>query len=138
MSLQLTIGQIARASGVSARMIRHYEDTGLIPAAIRSDNGYRYYGEQDLHRLRFVRQARKLGFSMEQIAALLGLWQDQQRSSKQVKSLAAEHIVKLDQRISELQEIRATLAQLVQDCRGDQRPECPILENLAWGETPPR
>ncbi|QIB67617.1 Cu(I)-responsive transcriptional regulator [Kineobactrum salinum] len=133
----MTIGQIARASGVSARMIRHYEDTGLIPAAIRSDKGYRYYGEQDLHRLRFVRQARKLGFSIEQIAALLGLWQDQQRSSKQVKSLAAEHIAKLDQRIAELQEIRATLAQLIQDCRGDQRPECPILENLAWGETPP-
>ena len=131
MSAGCNIGQAAQASGLSAKMIRHYEAIGLIGKTLRSESGYRRYSESELHTLRFIKQARTLGFSIKQIEALLGLWQNQSRSSSQVKTLALEHIVELEQKIVELQSMKATLAHLVQGCRGDARPECPILDELA-------
>ncbi|EOA02363.1 Cu(I)-responsive transcriptional regulator [Herbaspirillum sp. BH-1] len=126
----MNIGEAASASGVSAKMIRHYEETGLIPRAGRTDAGYRVYGERDVHLLRFIRQARQLGFSMAQVSDLIGLWLDQSRSSRKVKQLAQTHIGELDQRIRELQTMKATLERLAQDCHGDSRPDCPILDAL--------
>lgn len=125
------IGEAAEASGVSAKMIRHYEDIGLIPKAGRTGSGYRLYRDADLHRLRFVRRARDLGFSMKEIEALLGLWNDRRRASSEVKRLATKHIVDLDQKIAELQAMRRTLAELSRHCHGDHRPDCPILDDLA-------
>nr|WP_028453880.1 Cu(I)-responsive transcriptional regulator [Chitinilyticum litopenaei] len=127
----MNIGQAAAASGVSAKMIRHYEGLGLIRPGARSAAGYRLYAERDLHALRFIRQARVLGFSLEQIRTLLSLWQDQERSSADVKRLAASHMAELDERIASLQAMRAALAALVGSCAGDQRPDCPILAGLA-------
>ncbi len=127
----MTIGQAAAASGVSAKMIRHYESVGLLAPAGRTDAGYRQYGERDVHTLRFIRQSRDLGFSIEQIRALLGLWQDRKRPSRQVKALAEAHIAELDQKLQELQAMRATLAHLVHCCHGDDRPDCPIIDTLA-------
>ncbi|MFP5505285.1 MAG: Cu(I)-responsive transcriptional regulator [Gammaproteobacteria bacterium] len=127
----MNIGQAARASGVSAKMIRHYEETGLIPRARRSAAGYRTYGEADLHILRFVRQARRLGFSTAQIADLLSLWRNQRRSSARVKALAQAHIATLDERIRELEAMKSVLAELAAHCHGDDRPDCPILDALA-------
>ncbi len=126
----MNIGEAASASGVSAKMIRHYEETGLIPRAGRTDAGYRVYGERDVHLLRFIRQARQLGFSMAQVSDLIGLWRDQSRSSRKVKQPAQTHIGELDQRIRELQTMKATLERLAQDCHGDSRPDCPILDAL--------
>ncbi|MGO0792365.1 Cu(I)-responsive transcriptional regulator [Herbaspirillum seropedicae] len=126
----MNIGEAASASGVSAKMIRHYEETGLIPRASRTDAGYRVYGQRDVYLLRFIRQARQLGFSMAQVSDLIGLWLDQSRPSRKVKQLAQTHIAELEQRISELQGMKATLEQLVQGCHGDNRPDCPILEAL--------
>ncbi|NUU02578.1 Cu(I)-responsive transcriptional regulator [Herbaspirillum robiniae] len=126
----MNIGEAAAASGVSAKMIRHYEETGLIPRAGRTDAGYRVYSERDVHLLRFIRQARQLGFSMKQIADLIGLWLDQSRSSRKVKQLAESHIGELDQRIRELQAMKTTLEKLAHDCHGDNRPDCPILDAL--------
>jgi len=132
MSLQsLNIGQAADLSGVSAKMIRHYEDIGLIPKARRTYSGYRTYTESEIHVLRFIRQARNLGFSMKQIEALLGLWRDTRRPSSKVKALAQEHIAELERKIAEMQGMRATLQRLVKTCHGDDRPDCPILEELA-------
>jgi MerR family copper efflux transcriptional regulator len=131
----VNIGQAARLTGVSAKMIRHYEQIGLLPAAERSFSGYRLYSEPDLHTLRFVRQARQLGFGIDQIAMLLDLWRDRERPSAEVKALAQAHIDELDARIAELQRMRATLAALARACHGDDRPDCPILEGLA-GLTP--
>jgi Cu(I)-responsive transcriptional regulator len=127
----MNIGQAARASGVSAKMIRHYEEIGLIGKARRTGAGYRVYGETDLHTLRFIGQARNLGFSIEQIKTLLGLWNNQRRTSRKVKELAQRHIEELDDRIRELQEIKQTLSHLIRCCHGDHRPECPILDSLA-------
>ena len=127
----MNIGEAASATGVSAKMIRHYEGIGLLPAARRSDSGYRQYSERDLNVLRFIRHSRDLGFSLEQIRELLGLWQNRRRSSRQVKALAEVHIAELDTKLAELQTMRATLAHLVHCCHGDERPECPILESLA-------
>ena len=127
----LNIGEAARASGVSAKMIRHYEEIGLIPKAGRTGTNYRVYREADVHRLRFVRRARDLGFSMAEIEALLGLWNNRRRASSEVKRLATKHIADLDRRIAELQAMRGTLAALSRHCHGDQRPDCPILEDLA-------
>jgi MerR family copper efflux transcriptional regulator len=132
----LNIGQAAAASGVSAKMIRHYEAVGLLPAAPRTEAGYRQYGDAEVHTLRFVRHARDLGFSIAEIAELLGLWHDRKRSSRQVKALASAHINDLQRKVQELLAMKATLEHLVQCCHGDERPECPILDNLA-GEAPP-
>lgn len=131
MSAVMNIGEAARASGVSAKMIRHYESVGLFPEAARSDAGYRRYGEREVGTLRFIRQSRDLGFSIAQIRELLGLWQDRRRPSRQVKALAQAHIRELDGKLRELQGIKATLEHLVDCCRGDDRPDCPIIETLA-------
>ncbi len=130
----MTIGATARASGVSAKMIRHYEDIGLIGRVRRSASGYRSYTEHEVHELRFIRQARGLGFSIKQIAALLGLWRDQRRPSAKVKALALAHIEELEARIAEMQAMQRTLRELASHCHGDERPECPILEGLAADE----
>lgn len=127
----LNIGEAARATGVSAKMIRHYEDIGLLAPAQRSLSGYRQYTDTDLHTLRFVRQARQLGFGIAQIATLLDLWRNRQRPSAEVKALASAHLQALDTRIEELLQMRATLATLADACHGDDRPQCPILERLA-------
>lgn len=127
----LTIGQAARASGVSAKMIRHYEKIGLIPKPHRTYSGYRTYGEKEIHIFRFIKQSRNLGFSMKQTAELLGLWQDRKRPSGKVKKLALDHIHELDERIQEMQAMKETLEHLAQYCRGDERPDCPILNQLA-------
>ena len=132
----LNIGQAAKASGVSAKMIRHYEGVGLFPEVNRTDSGYRQYTDRDVHTLRFVRHARDLGFSIEQIRELLGLWQNRRRTSRRVKELAQAHLRELEQKLQELQRMKTTLEHLVHCCHGDDRPDCPILENLA--ETPSR
>jgi Cu(I)-responsive transcriptional regulator len=125
------IGDAARASGVSAKMIRHYESLGLLPEAQRTAAGYRVYDDTDVHTLRFIRRARDLGFSMKEVDRLLSLWRNRRRASADVRKVAQEHIVDLDRRIIELQEMRKTLEHLVHHCRGDHRPECPILDDLA-------
>lgn len=129
--MQYNIGQAADASGVSAKMIRHYESIGLIRAAGRSAGNYRQYDERDIHTLRFVRRARSLGFSMKQIAELLSLWKNRSRSSSKVRQLALEHADELDGKIRELQTMVRTLKHLAQQCHGDSRPDCPILDDLA-------
>ncbi|QRX84761.1 Cu(I)-responsive transcriptional regulator [Glaciimonas sp. PAMC28666] len=133
----MNIGGAANASGVSAKMIRHYEEIGLIPPAARTDAGYRLYSERDVHLLRFIRQSRMLGFSMKQIAALIGLWLDQSRPSSKVKQLAQQHIRDLNEKIIELQAMKSTLERLANNCHGDARPECPILDGLAQQQVPP-
>jgi MerR family copper efflux transcriptional regulator len=127
----MNIGQAAKTSGVSAKMLRHYESIGLIAPAARTEAGYRLYGPQDIHTLKFIRHARDLGFSLAQIAELLGLWQDRARPSRQVKALALGHIRALEQKAQELLAMKATLEQLVGCCHGDDRPDCPILATLA-------
>lgn len=131
----MNIGQAAAASGVSAKMIRYYEQIGLIPEAARTASGYRSYGARDVHVLRFVRRARDLGFTVEGIAELLSLWNDRERHSAEVKRLAQAQIARLDTRIAELQGMRDTLAGLAACCAGDDRPDCPILADMA--EAPP-
>jgi Cu(I)-responsive transcriptional regulator len=127
----LNIGEAAEASGVSAKMIRHYEAIGLIPKARRTTSDYRVYSGNDVHMLRFIRHARDLGFAMPQIAELLRLWRDQRRPSRDVKRLALGHIDALERKIGELQAMKATLEHLAVHCHGDEKPECPILEELA-------
>ena len=127
----MNIGAVAQASGVSAKMIRHYESIGLIRASSRTLAGYRQYHERDVHLLRFIRRARDLGFSLDQIRQLLSLWGDPERASADVKRLAELHIADLDARIAALIEMRTTLVTLANACHGDHRPDCPILQNLA-------
>ncbi len=127
----LTIGEAAKASGVSAKMIRHYESIGLIGAARRTDSGYRLYSDQDVHVLRFVHRARALGFPLERIGVLLSLWQDKRRASADVRALARSHIAELDRRIAEMQAMRRTLEALAASCHGDAHSDCPILDDLA-------
>lgn len=127
----MNIGDAAAASGVSAKMIRHYETIGLVPAATRTDAGYRQYSDSDVHSLRFIRHARDLGFSLAEIAELVGLWHDRARPSRQVKALAQKHIHELEQKAAELLAMKATLQHLVHCCHGDDRPDCPILDGLA-------
>jgi len=131
MNTSMNIGEAAKASGVSAKMIRHYESVGLFPEAMRTDSGYRQYTDKEVSTLRFIRHSRDLGFSIEQIRELLGLWQNRRRSSRQVKALAQAHIEELDEKLRELQAMKATLEHLVHCCRGDDRPDCPIIETLA-------
>jgi MerR family copper efflux transcriptional regulator len=127
----MNIGQAAEHSGVSAKMIRHYESIGLVERARRTDGGYRIYDANDIHTLRFIRRARDLGFSIKEIAQLVGLWRNRRRASADVRRVAQQHISELDQKIAELQAMRRTLTELVQHCQGDRRPECPILDDLA-------
>jgi MerR family copper efflux transcriptional regulator len=131
----MNIGEVARASGVSAKMIRHYEGIGLLRAPARSQAGYRQYHDRDAHLLRFIRRARDLGFSLDQIRQLLSLWDNPGRASADVKRLADAHIADLDARIAALSEMRTTLVALAQACRGDRRPDCPILQGLADAST---
>lgn len=127
----MNIGEAARRSGISAKMIRHYEAIGLLPAAGRSDAGYRHYGEADLGRLQFIRAARHLGFSLESIGELLSLWQDKRRTSREVKALATAHIDALESKVAELQGMIGALRRLAACCHGDERPDCPILDGLS-------
>ena len=131
----MQIGEAIRATGVSAKMIRHYESIGLIPQAGRRDSNYRDYGAEDVHRLGFIRRARNLGFSIDEIRDLLRLWADTGRSSRDVKALTLAHLDELDRKIALLREMRSTLAHLAHCCDGDNRPDCPIIESLA-GEAP--
>jgi len=130
----MNIGEAAKASGVSAKMIRHYESVGLLPPASRTDAGYRQYGEKDLRTLQFIRRSRDLGFSIEEIRGLVSLWQDRTRPSRDVKALAKQHLDFLDRKLEELQSMKRALAHLVSCCHGDERPDCPILESLAGKE----
>jgi Cu(I)-responsive transcriptional regulator len=127
------IGQTAKASGVSAKMIRHYESIGLIGTALRTDAGYRLYDERDVQVLQFIHRSRELGFSLEQIRTLLALWQDKQRASKDVRAMARQHIAELDRKIADMQAMRRTLETLATRCHGDERPDCPILDDLSLG-----
>ncbi|MDZ5455647.1 Cu(I)-responsive transcriptional regulator [Azohydromonas lata] len=126
----LNIGEAAARSGVSAKMVRHYESLGLLPAAKRTASGYRQYGEKDVHMLRFIRRSRDLGFGMAEIAELLKLWQDRRRSSASVKRIALEHVADLERRIAEMTAMKQTLQRLASCCHGDERPDCPILDDL--------
>lgn len=131
----MNIGTVADRSGIPAKTIRYYESIGLIAAAGRGGNGYRHYEEADLQTLSFIRRARGLGFSVDEVRNLLGLWRDRDRSSASVKALALSHLAVLDGKIAEMTAMRQTLAHLVDCCRGDDRPDCPILADLAEGGT---
>ncbi|APW40375.1 Cu(I)-responsive transcriptional regulator [Rhodoferax koreense] len=127
----MTIGAAARASGISAKMLRHYESLGLLPPVARTESGYRLYRAEDVNTLRFIRRSRELGFSMAEIAELVSLWQDRSRASAQVKHIAQRHVDDLDQRIAAMQAMQRSLQKLLACCHGDARPECPILDDLA-------
>ncbi len=127
----VAIGSAARLSGVSAKMVRHYESLGLLPPVARTDSGYRQYAEADVHTLQFIKRARELGFSMVEIAELVGLWNDRKRASASVKRIAQKHVDDLTQRIEAMQAMQRTLMALLDHCHGDERPDCPILEDLA-------
>ena len=126
-----TIGRAAEESGVSAKMIRHYESLRLLRPDRRGSSGYRIYAEADIHTLRFIRRARDLGFSIRQIEELLGLWRNRRRASSEVRRVARQHLEELQQKIQELERMRRALESLVEHCHGDSRPECPILDDLA-------
>lgn len=125
------IGEAARTSGVTAKMVRHYESIGLLPPARRTEAGYRQYGMDDVRILQFIHRGRALGFSLDQIAGLLALWRDKERASADVRRLALEHIDELDRKIAELEAMKRTLAALASSCHGDERSDCPILDDLA-------
>lgn len=132
----MNIGQASLASGVSAKMIRYYEEIGLIRPSARTANNYRVYDDSEVHVLRFIKRARSLGFSLEETERLLALWQDRDRESAAVKAVATSHIEDLERRIAEMQAMVKTLKHLAHCCGGDARPDCPILEDLA-GHTAP-
>jgi Cu(I)-responsive transcriptional regulator len=129
--ISVTIGEAAQQSGVSAKMVRHYEALGLLGTVARTDSGYRLYSPADVHTLRFIKRCRDLGFSMAEIAELVGLWQNRRRASSSVKRIAQKHVDELAQRIEAMQSMQRTLATLVGCCHGDDRPDCPILDDLA-------
>jgi MerR family copper efflux transcriptional regulator len=131
MSWPVNIGEAARLSGVSAKMVRHYESLGLLGRVVRTDSGYRQYSEAEVHTLRFIRRSRDLGFSMSEIAELVGLWQNRRRASANVRRIAQKHADDLAERIAAMQEMQRTLAYLVHCCHGDERPDCHILDDLA-------
>jgi MerR family transcriptional regulator, copper efflux regulator len=127
----MNIGEAAKRAGINAKRLRHYEAIGLVPKAARSDANYRAYSETDVHTLRFIKQARALGFSIEDIRALLGLWRDRRRPSREVKKLVERHAAGLRERIAELQAMLGALEHLARHCHGDERPDCPILDEIA-------
>jgi MerR family transcriptional regulator, copper efflux regulator len=127
----VNIGEAASESGVNAKMIRHYEAIGLLEPAHRRPNAYRDYGSREIHELKFIRRARRLGFSVAEIGALLTLWRDRDRPSRDVRRIAEAHLVDLEARIAEMRAMAKTLRELVHKCHGDDRPDCPILEDLA-------
>lgn len=126
----MNIGEVAAMSKVNSKMIRRYEDQGIIPKAGRSLAGYRQYSEKDVHILRFVKRARELGFAMKDVKQLVGLWRNKSRPSSQVKSIALKHKNELEKKLKEIQEMLGTLNNLVENCHGDERPDCPILDGL--------
>lgn len=130
----MNIGEAAKMSGINAKLIRHYESIGIIPKASRSDAGYRTYSETDVHILSFVKKSRALGFSMKEIKKLVSLWRNKSRASSEVKALAVKHMNEMEKKIEELQAMVRTLKHLSKNCHGDQRPDCPILNDLA-GQT---
>lgn len=130
-TLSLNIGDAARASGVTAKMIRHYESIGLVKAPRRTEAGYRLYSEQDVRVLQFIHRGRALGFSLDQIRELLALWEDKHRASADVRAMALAHIAELDRKIAEMAAMRRTLESLATSCHGDDRSDCPILDDLA-------
>jgi len=125
------IGSAAELSGISAKMVRHYESLGLLPPVARTDSGYRQYSEAEVHTLRFIKRARDLGFSMTEIAELVALWQNRRRTSASVKRIAQKHVDELAARIEAMQAMQRTLRELLHHCHGDERPDCPILDDLA-------
>jgi Cu(I)-responsive transcriptional regulator len=131
----MNIGEAATRSAVSAKMIRHYEALGLLPKVPRTESGYRQYDESTVHTLRFIRRARDLGFGLPEIETLLGLWRNRRRSSKDVKRIALEHAADLQRRIDEMRAMQRTLQHLAHCCHGDERPDCPILDDLAGGRS---
>ncbi|OZI74986.1 Cu(I)-responsive transcriptional regulator [Bordetella genomosp. 12] len=131
----MNIGQAAAATGISAKMIRYYESIGLINPAARNEAGYRRYGPEDLHTLRFIRRARNLGFSVEQMHELLALWRDRSRASADVKRIALQHVAELERKVAELKEMANTLKHLARHCHGDDRPDCPIIADLSLTKT---
>lgn len=130
-ALPVNIGEAARLSGISPRMVRHYEGLGLLGEVRRTDSGYRQYSQADVHTLRFIKRARDMGFPMEQVGELVDLWHNRRRTSASVKRIAQGHLDELAQRIAAMQGMQRTLAHLVHCCHGDQRPDCPILDDLA-------
>jgi Cu(I)-responsive transcriptional regulator len=127
----MNIGEAARQSGVSAKMVRHYESLGLLPQVQRSDSGYRQYSDAEVHTLRFIKRSRELGFSMPEIAELVSLWQNRRRASENVRRIAQKHADDLAQRIAAMQAMQKTLGHLIHCCQGNDRPDCPILDDLA-------
>jgi Cu(I)-responsive transcriptional regulator len=132
----MNIGQASRASGVTTKMIRYYDEIGLVRPSSRTDSNYREYDERQVNELRFIKRARSLGFSMEEITVLLSLWRDRGRPSRDVKAIADRHVADLDARIAEMQAMADTLRHLSHCCAGDDRPDCPILEDLTQGKEP--
>ena len=132
----MNIGQVSKASGISAKMIRYYETIDLVPKAGRTEGGYRDYSPGDIHRLRFIRRARDLGFSFDQVRELLKLWTDKRRSSGNVKKVALEHIAELELRAAQLEDMIRTLKHLADACEGNHRPDCPIIDELESGHGP--
>lgn len=128
------IGEAASRSGVSAKMVRHYESLGLLLSIERTEAGYRLYTEREVHTLRFIKRSRDLGFSMAEIAELLKLWQNRRRSSADVRRIASKHVEELNQRMAEMEAMRRTLEHLIHGCRGDHRPDCPVLDELQGQE----
>ena len=135
MSVPMNIGKAARQSGVSAKMVRHYESLGLLPQVQRSDSGYRQYSSAEVHTLRFIKRSRELGFSMAEIAELVSLWQNRRRASASVRRIALKHADELALRIAAMQAMQHTLTQLIDCCHGDDRPDCPILDDLGALQT---
>jgi Cu(I)-responsive transcriptional regulator len=133
----MNIGEAAAASGVSAKMIRYYEGAGLIRPPLRTAAGYRVYSDADIHALRFVRRARDLGFTVEQIGELMQLWQDRSRASSDVKRIALEHVGVLEAKMREIEDMAKALKHLAANCHGDGRPDCPIIDDLAHGHCGP-
>lgn len=132
----MNIGTAARQSGLSTKMIRHYEHTGLLRPVARSNGGYRQFSSRDIEVLRFVRRARLLGFSIQQIDRLIRLWQDPQRESRQVRSVARDHLDDVEHKLAELQQMKSTLEQLISACQGNETPDCAILDQLTASDSP--